>query len=170
MESGIMLLQGTKRVYSFLSVMLVLVICASTSIQAQNVVEVSLDSVCKACLDKHYQSARDHIIKVWTVVDLLRTMSITPEARATFAHQMFVDIVIVMHDMAALVSSCHFCTDYYRRHSSDLLYLHEILGYVTEAFSAVFTPVLKGEEKLLMTIMADIAHSMDQIQQKIKNM
>lgn len=122
---------------------------------------------CKNCLDTHYQSARDNIIKVWTVVDLLRSITITPQARATFAHQMFQDVVAVMHDMAALASSCQFCAEYYKAHRSDLIYLEEILGCLMEAFSAVFTPVLQGEEKLLAVVMANIVESMAQIRQQV---
>ncbi len=126
-----------------------------------------LDATCKKCLTAHYQSARDNIIKVLTVIDLLRSITITPQARATFAHQMFADSVAAMHDMAALATSCQFCADYYKQHARDLVYLEEILGYVTEAFSAVFTPVLVGEEKLLAAVMAHIVQSMEQIHKQV---
>lgn len=126
-----------------------------------------LDATCNRCLNTHYQSARDTIIKVWTVIDLLRSITITPQARATFAHQMFNDSVTVMHDMAALASTCDFCADYYKQHSTDLIYLEEIIGYVMEAFAAVFTPVLVGEEKLLGAVMADIVQSMEHIKKQV---
>lgn len=149
--------------YCYVLSIIIVSMCGTVSLQAVE----SLDATCSSCLNTHYQSARDNIIKVWTVVDLLRSITITPQARATFAHQMFDDSVAVMHDMAALASSCQFCADYYKQHATDLIYLEEILGYLMEAFSAVFTPVLMGEEKLLGAVMAHIGHSMEQIQQQV---
>lgn len=130
-------------------------------------VQEERDNACKSCLEHHYQSARESIIKVWTVVDLLRSITIAPEARTVFVQQMFDDSVIVMHDMAALANSCHFCTDYYKGHIRDFTYLEEILGHLMEAFSAVFTPAPVAEEKLLITIMSNVIKSMEHIQKRV---
>lgn len=154
--------KGTLYVYTTWVVML-----GVTALFPLQAFQEERDNACKSCLEHHYQSARESIIKVWTVVDLLRSITIAPEARTVFVQQMFDDSVIVMHDMAALANSCRFCTDYYKGHMRDFIYLEEILGHLMEAFSAVFTPVLMAEEKLLITIMSNVIKSMEHIQKNI---
>jgi hypothetical protein len=154
---------GNKK-YSLIYVVLVQAFLCIIVVHGQ---EKNIEIECKSCLEHHYQSARDSIIKVWTIVDILRSITITPQARATFAHQMFNDSVVAMHDMAALANSCRFCTDYYKRNAADLVYLEEILGYLIEAFEAVFSQGLSGEEKLLQAVMTNIMHSMGQIRKQV---
>lgn len=154
--------QGKNSYTSYVFTSIMLSLCIIMPVQA-----LDLDATCNNCLQVHYQSACDNIIKVWTILDLLRSITITSEARATFAHQMFDDSVAVMHDMSALESSCQFCNDYYKRHTADLIYLEEIIAHVSEAFFTVFTPALKGEEKLLVSVMINIVQSMEHIQKEV---
>lgn len=121
------------------------------------------DTSCQQCLEQHYTQARDSIIRAWTVVDTLRSMTIEPKDRAPFVHRMFSDSVAVMHALSGLATSCRFCAAYYQAHSEDILYLKEILGYMMEAYEVVFFPLVHGEEKLLHGIMATITASMETI-------
>lgn len=122
---------------------------------------------CKNCLEQHYGEARDSIIRVWTVLDTMRSISIAPKDRIPFVHKMFADVVDVMHLISGLAASCQFCADYYYHHKEDIIYLEEILGYMMEAFEAVFKPLVNSEEKLLYMVMESIVASMDVIRQEL---
>ena len=136
-------------------------------IVAMQASETDHAATCKNCLDKQYTIARDSIVRAWTVLDTLRSMTIEPKDRAPFMHKMFNDIVAVTHALAALASSCQFCSAYYRQHHEDIDYLEEILGYMVEAFEAVCIPHAHGEEKLVYTLMECIVHSMETIRHAV---
>jgi hypothetical protein len=125
------------------------------------------DTICRSCMTSHYQSARDSIIRAWSVLDMLRSMTIAPKDRNHFAVEIVEDMLTVLIDLTALATSCQFCTEQYRSRAEDIRYLEEILGSMAEVFSAVFMPIYNGEEKMLQSIMVQSAQKLTSIKQQL---
>ena len=128
----------------------------------------SNDRLCRACISTHYQSARDSIIRAWTVLDMLRSTTIDPKDRNAFAQEMFEDVLRTLTDLNALAVSCQFCTEQYRKRAEDIAYLEQLLQYMAEAFAAVFVPMNSGEEWMLQMSMLQSAKMMESIKSQLQ--
>ena len=126
-------------------------------------------AACQQCLETHYTTARDSIVRTWTVLDTMRSISIAPKDRVAFAQRMFNDVMMTLSTLSGLATSCQFCARYYENNVEDIAYLEEILGYMMEAFEAVFTPIVNGEEKLLRVAMENIITQMHAIRQGLSS-
>lgn len=126
------------------------------------------DGLCRSCMSGHYQSARDSIIRAWSVLDMLRSMTITSKDRAPFAVEIADDLLLVLNDLTAVATSCQFCKEQYVQRADDIFYLEEILGFMADAFHAVFTPLYNGEEKILQMIMLRSAKMMESIKKQLE--
>ena len=126
------------------------------------------EKLCRSCISSHYQSARDSVIRAWSVLDMLRSMSIEPRDRAGFAIEVADDLLIVLTDLTAVTTTCQFCDRYYQERAEDIYYLEEILGSLADAFRAVFMPVCNGEELMLQSIMMQSAQKIELIKKQLK--
>lgn len=117
--------------------------------------------LCSSRIPHHFQAARDSVIRVWTVLDILRSVTIEPQDRVRFAEQILEDMLAILTSINALSCSCEFCGDYCRQKEDDIVYLEELLVNLSEAFRAVFDPLQNGEEQMAHTVLLKTADMLD---------
>lgn len=119
------------------------------------------------CLHSHYQNLCQHIINVWSVLDIMRSISIEPRARVDFIHALFGEAIATLRELVTLEMGCKLYHEYGKEHGEEIRYFFEMVDHLENAFEAVFTPLLFGEEKLLATVMIELFESAKNIKRTL---
>jgi len=118
------------------------------------------------CLHDHYKKVCDSIINIWSILDIMRSINIESKARVDFVHhQLFGAVIMAMRETIALEVGFRIYGTYDEQQSDELQYLFDMIDHVENAFEAVFTPSMSGEEKLLAVLMIELFEGVKNIRQ-----
>lgn len=122
------------------------------------------------CMQDHYQKVCNRIINVWSVLDVMRSINIEPKARVDFIHQLFSDVIMAMREVVTLEVACRISSEcgggeYGNHCSEEMYYFFDMVDHLKNAFEAVFTPIIFGEEKLLALLMVELFEGVKNIKQ-----
>lgn len=120
-------------------------------------------------LHDHYQQLCDRVINVWSVLDIMRSINIEPQARVNFIHALFHEIIAVLREIVVVDTGCEVCPEYSKQHKDELSYFFEMVTHVENAFEAVFTPRMVGEEQLLAYLMLKLREEVKTIQDRLND-
>lgn len=107
---------------------------------------------CEQRFNTYFQNARDSLMRAWSVLDILRSITIAPRYRIQFIEQLVNDVLSMLLNVSSLYCCCEWCSNCCAQFTVDFIDLEDRIAAMRDTFDAVCADQRCGEESLIATL------------------